>query len=57
VKTDALDTFLTNIQKNDPTLLNTSNTPSSPNVLLQALQQQPIHIQTQVQAQGYEQKK
>jgi len=56
VKTDALDTFLTNIQKNDPTLLNTPNTPSSPNVLLQALQQQPIHIQTQVQAQGYERK-
>ena len=37
-------------------MLNTPNTPSSPNVLLQALQQQPIHIQTQVQAQGYERK-
>ena len=56
VKTDALNTLLTNIQKNDPTLLITPNTPSSPNILPPALQQQPIHIQTQVQAQGYERK-
>ena len=56
VKTDALDTFMTKTQINDPTLINTPNTPSMPNVPQQALQQQPVHIQTQVQVQEYERK-
>ena len=56
VKTDALDTLLTNTQINDPTSLNTLDTTSMPNVSLQALQQQTVHIQTQVQVQEYENK-
>ena len=44
VKTDALDTLLTNTQINDPTSLNTLDTTNMLNVSLQALQQQTVHI-------------